>query len=209
MKGVRLVVGVMAAALLGACSSEAPTESGGDGAVVPSGFEQVTAAAAQVSFAAPEGWAEISSPDLDGEAAEALADLAEAVQMPAEDLHANAQEVDLFLVEPEAKDPADPQNIVVNHEPAEAIEGLPTEQEVQALFEAYGMQSTGYGERSAPVGETAYGLSESPAEGPSAHMGMAFALNEEGELVVISISFPEADGLESVTQTVAETIAAG
>ncbi|HLS00656.1 MAG TPA: hypothetical protein VK054_01540 [Beutenbergiaceae bacterium] len=163
-------------------------------------------AGADVSFDFPSGWVNLSESDLEPAAEQTLNTLAEAAGLEAEELHANAQTADMFLVDPDFDDPAMPNNILVNHEPGDAVDGLPTEEEMAALFDDYGLTDEGYGERSGPIGEVVYGLAHGSAEGIEQHLGMVFTFNDAGDLVIVTVSVDNPADQNEITQTIAGSI---
>lgn len=209
MKIKRVAVVASIAAVLAAGCSDSGQEAEADGsqAHTPAGYHHVAVEAASVTFAAPEGWLDLAPEELDDHAASALVTLAEAAGVSEGELHSNAQELDLFIVEPAPADPSAPESISVTHEPGEVVGGLPTEQEVGALFESVGADIRGFETVAAPAGEVVYGVSEMSGARANPHMAMAFAFNDDGDLVVITIGADDAERLADVTHTLATTIA--
>src|SRR5690625_2424204 len=162
VKSKRVAVVASIAAVLAAGCSDSGQEAEADGsqAHTPAGYHHVAVEAASVTFAAPEGWLDLAPEELDDHAASALVTLAEAAGVSEGELHNNAQELDLFIVEPAPADPSAPESISVTHEPGEVVGGLPTEQEVGALFESVGADIRGFETVAAPAGEVVYGVSE-------------------------------------------------
>lgn len=201
------VVGSIVAVLAVGCSGTGQeAEADGSQAHTPAGYHQVAVEGAAVTFAAPEGWLDLAPEELDEHASSALVTFAEAAEVSEGELHSNAQELDLFIVEPEPADPSAPESISVTHEPGEVVGELPTEQEVGALFESVGAEIHGFETVAAPVGEVVYGVSEMSGARANPHMAMAFAFNDDGDLVVITIGADDPERLTDVTHTLATTI---
>lgn len=204
------LIGVASAVALAvtACAGDTPENPASQDAPVQgeSSNADPEGAGADVQFDFPSGWVNLSENDLEPAAEQTLNTLAEAAGIEAEELHANAQTADMFLVDPDFDDPAMPNNILVNHEPGDAVDALPTQEEMTALFDEYGLTDEGFGERTSPIGEVVYGLAHGSAEGIEQHLGMVFTFNDAGDLVIVTVSVDNPADQNEITQTIAGSI---
>ena len=140
-------------------------------AVVPEGYQSVTAAKNRLTFAVPQGWVPVVADIFDGgeEGARAyLQGVSEQVGVDAEALLQQMQKLDLMVLAGAPDENGFSNNINVAAETAQA-ETLPSEEVMRQMTERFGAIPGAYRTLQTPLGEAAEMTYTQESEGPTAH----------------------------------------